>query len=71
MRLPMITVYTYEEVLQMIKSRQGDRTAKEYADELGVSAAYLSDVYNRKRYPAEKILAPLKLKRTYGFVRTR
>jgi hypothetical protein len=55
---------TQEQVLELLKEKQGDRSLREFALEVGCSAAYLSDVYNGNREPAKKILDYLGLTRT-------
>jgi transcriptional regulator with XRE-family HTH domain len=47
---------TVREVIEALKARQGDRSLRQFAEELGVSAAYLSDIYLGKRQPGEKVL---------------
>ena len=52
---------TKSEVLAKMKKQQGKRTAREYAAELGISPAYLSDIYAGKREPGPAILDRLGL----------
>ena len=54
-----INALTLPEVVAMIFAKRGDRSLRQYAIELGVSAMYLSDVINGKREPGRKLLAPL------------
>ena len=56
-------IYTREDVIRMLKSKQGSKRAKYFAQELNVSAPYLNDVYAGNRPPSEKILAFLGLGR--------
>lgn len=53
--------YSLEEVVAMMKRKQGDRSLREYAKEIGVSAPYLSDIYMGRRSPGEAILKPMGL----------
>jgi transcriptional regulator with XRE-family HTH domain len=68
---------TDQEVLQLIRFSQGDRSLREFAKEVGVSAAYLSDILRGNRSPGEKILKFFKLKKartvtvTYSYSRRR
>lgn len=39
---------------------QGKMTQKEFAERLGISPAYLCDIYNGNRNPGKKITAALK-----------
>jgi hypothetical protein len=40
----------------LLKKRQGPLSLRQFADEIGISAAFLSDIYNRKREPGWKAL---------------
>lgn len=51
--------YTVEQVLDILRKRQGDRTQREFAAELGITAQYLCDLYLRKRDPGEAVLRNL------------
>lgn len=50
-----------DQVIDLLRKRQGDRTAKELAEEFGITPQYLSDVYLRRREPGPGILVPLGL----------
>jgi len=39
-----------------MKSLQGERSQTEFAEQLGVSTSYLSDVYNMRRHPGRSML---------------
>lgn len=47
---------TVEQVIDFLKKQQGERTQREFAEEIGITSAYLSDLYLRRRDPAEKVL---------------
>lgn len=49
-------IMTREEVLAMIRARQGDQRQSDYASEIGIGNTYLSDIYNRRRDPGEAVL---------------
>lgn len=55
-----------------MRERQGERTNKEYAEELDVDQSFLSRVYRGKDDPSEFLLAKLSLRRikitVYEFV---
>lgn len=53
MRIPG---YKTEEVLRRLAVKQGDRTQKALAEEMGISDKYLSDVLNGRRDPGPAIL---------------
>ena len=50
-------------VIDLLLRKQGDRSLREFADEVGCSAAYLSDIYRGNRQPGKKILRFLGLRR--------
>lgn len=54
---------TVEQVLEMLRKRQGDRTQREFAAELGITGQYLCDLYLRRRDPGEAVL------KNFGIVR--
>jgi len=47
---------TEEEVIRIIRAGQGDRSLRDYAREIGISAAYLSEIYAGTRSPGRKCL---------------
>ena len=51
-----------EQVVEELKQDQGERSLREYATSLNVSASYLSQVYNGVRPPSENLVAHLDLK---------
>jgi len=59
--------YTRDQVISILKKRQGERTQSELADELGVSQQYLCDVYAGKRYIGVKILEALGMYREWAY----
>lgn len=48
--------YTKEQVIAKLRAKQGRKRAGKFAEEIGVSAPYLSDVYAGNRAPGGKIL---------------
>jgi hypothetical protein len=52
---------TLEDVIAEMKRRQGKRTNADFARELGVTNAYLGDIYLGRRTPGPAILGPLGL----------
>lgn len=59
LRRSIIVNMKRSDVIAILKKRQGERSIRKFADELCVSAAYLSDVYLGRREPGKKILKPL------------
>jgi transcriptional regulator with XRE-family HTH domain len=59
---------THEQVIALMRKKQGKRTAKEFAAELEISQAYLSDIYQHKRDPGESVLEKLGLKKETVYV---
>ena len=54
--------------LEIMKSLQGDRTQTEFAQHLGVSTSYLSDVYNMRRDPGNKMLKTMGVETVTNYV---
>jgi hypothetical protein len=52
-----------EDVVEQLQKDQGERSLRSYATAIGCSASYLSDVYNGKRDPGQKLLDHLDLER--------
>jgi len=57
---------TAKQVIRELKTRQGERSLRQFARELGISAAYLSDVYLGRREPGPKVLQSLGLSKRVG-----
>ena len=56
----MKTTYTPEELLEMLKSRKGAMSNRDYAEEIQISEQFLSDIMLGKRgIGSEKVLAYL------------
>lgn len=47
---------TREDVVKVMKFKQGDLSLRQFALQVGCSAAYLSDIYSGNRAPATKVL---------------
>jgi transcriptional regulator with XRE-family HTH domain len=60
-------VLSKAEVVELLKKQQGKRRQKEFAAYLGISPAYLCDVYQGRRDPGPAILDHLNL--TWAYVR--
>ena len=56
MRAKQLTV---DQIIALMKKKQGERTQRDLAKELGVSQQYLNDVYLHRREPGESILKGL------------
>ena len=59
----MATLNT-DQVMQKIRDKQGTMGLREYALSLGITVAYLSDLYKGRREPGPKILKKFKLIKT-------
>jgi hypothetical protein len=55
--------YSAEQVVAKLKKIQGDRSLREFAKELNISAPYLSDVYKNRREPGPAVLKVLGLEK--------
>jgi len=47
---------TEAEVLNIMKAEQGAQSLREFAATIGVTPAYISDIYNGRRHPGAKVL---------------
>jgi hypothetical protein len=50
---------TVEELLELMKKIQGEKTNTEFAADLGISKQYLCDIYNGRKVPSETVSASL------------
>ncbi len=60
---------TDTKVIQLLKQLQGAKSQKEFASEIGISAAYLCDIYRGFRAPGERVLQKLGLQKNVEYVR--
>ncbi len=56
-----------DDVRRMVADKLTDKTQRDVADELGVSAGYLNDYLHFRREPGPKILQALGLRRVNGY----
>lgn len=61
----MHSVTDVDGLLKIMKTLQGEKTQKEYAETIGISPQYLNDVYNSRRAPGETILGSLGVTTAY------
>jgi len=54
---------TQENVVEMLRKKQGKRSLREFARDLGISAPYLSDIYKGRRNPGPTILEQFGLRK--------
>jgi predicted transcriptional regulator len=59
--------YSRDEVIELLKKRQSDRTQKELAEELGISQQFLCDMYAGVRDPGVKVLESLGMYREWAY----
>lgn len=59
---------TESDVVNLLKKEQGERTAAQFAKEIGISPQYLSDVFTRRRSPGPAILEYLGLRRNESYI---
>jgi len=55
------------EPVVMLRQRQGKRSQRELAREMGISAAYLTDLYKGRRAPGDKVLSYLGLEKVVTY----
>ncbi len=53
--------------LKFLKQKQGEQSDRKFAQQLGVSPSYLSDVYNGRTVPGESITAAISARRSMVF----
>ena len=53
-----------EDVINTIRAGQGDKSLRTYASELGITPAYLSDIYHGRRSPGKTVLDHFGIKKT-------
>jgi len=52
-----------DQIVDLLRKKQGGRTARALAQEIGVTEQYLSDVFKGRREPGPSILAGLGLEK--------
>jgi len=57
------TAVTKEDIIRLLQQKQGDRSLRSFAADMGCSASYLSDIYLGRREPGPKITAFLGFER--------
>ncbi|HEX5426639.1 MAG TPA: hypothetical protein VFW94_24215 [Candidatus Acidoferrales bacterium] len=66
---------TEEDVINLIRCEQGEKSLRKFADEIGITASYLSDLYLGRRQPGKKILGHFGIEKkktvTYTYERRR
>jgi len=50
---------TVEELLNLMKKIQGEKTNTEFAAEIGISKQYLTDIYNGRKVPSDTVSSAL------------
>ena len=56
-------VIDHKGIIEELRKRQGDRSLRELAKEIKISATYLSDIYNSRRRPGPTVLKYLGYKK--------
>jgi len=54
---------TQSQVIEMLRKRQGNRPASKLAEELGISAPYLCEIFKGTREPGPSVLDKLGFER--------
>ncbi len=50
---------TVQELLDLMKRIQGEKTNTEFAAEIGISKQYLTDIYNGRKVPSDTVSSAL------------
>jgi hypothetical protein len=53
--LPLMKIFTQEQAIAFLRKRQGQLTLGKFAEQMGVSAQLIGDVYRRKVLPCKKL----------------
>jgi hypothetical protein len=53
-----------EQLLEMLKRKQGKRSLREFAQEIGITPAYLCDIYKGRRQGGAKLLRYFGMEKT-------
>jgi transcriptional regulator with XRE-family HTH domain len=61
---------TIEDLLAIMRRVQGEKTLTQFAAELDLSKQYVSNVYNRRKEPSERLLDKLGFARQTTYVRS-
>ena len=64
-----IMALSKENIVRLLRERQGTQSLRAYARSLNCSAAYLSDVYADKREPGPKLLEALGIAKETKIIR--
>ena len=59
--------YSADDVVKLLRVRQGTRTQEDFAAEIGISYQLLSNVLLKSRAPGAKILRFLNLRKEVGY----
>jgi hypothetical protein len=54
---------TKDAVVRMLKQKQGNRSLRAFANEVGVTAAYINDIYQGRREPGPAVQRYLRVRR--------
>jgi predicted transcriptional regulator len=63
--VPEMKALTQSDIVAMLRKKQGESTQRELAEQIGVSQAYLSDVFLGRRDPGPAILQYLGIEKAY------
>lgn len=55
---------TRDAIVRLLMERQGQRSLRAFAEEVGCSPAYLYDIYASRREPGKKVLQYLGFRKT-------
>lgn len=62
----MAETLNQQQVVELLRERQGKKTQREFAEQLGTDETALSAIYAMRRKPSQKILDYLKLRAKRG-----
>lgn len=69
-KLDSVKLLRREQVIALLKQKQGDLTGTEFAKRLGISGSFLTEIYKGRRDPGETILSQLGLSKRVLYEKT-
>lgn len=69
-KLESVKLLRREQLVALMKQKQGDLTGTAFAEKLGISGSFLTEIYKGRRDPGEKVLSQLGLSKRVLYEKT-
>ena len=69
-RIDSVKLLRREQMIALMRQKQGDLTGTEFAKKLGISGSFLTEIYKGRRDPGEAILSQLGLSKRVLYEKT-